>query len=271
MHGFGDIAERLRRSTVQIFNAATNRDPRSQGSGIVWNAGGLILTNAHVARTPEAEIEFWDGRRLRARVASRDPRRDLATLRVVVGDVALEPVIPGDSTALRPGELVIAVGNPLGFAGALSTGVVHSLGPLPGMGGQSWIRADVRLAPGNSGGPLANAEGRVIGINTAIVNGLGVAVPAHTALDFLRRGAAPSLGVVLRPVDLGLLLLEVDREGAAANASLLPGDILLTRYDALTAALDSGRPTLRLHFLRGDRARVREAVVRLTDAVEAAA
>jgi serine protease Do len=271
MRGFGDIAERLRRSTVQIFNGATNKDARSQGSGIVWNAGGLILTNAHVARTPEAEIELWDGRRFHARVASRDPRRDLATLRIVVNDGALEPATPGDSTSLRPGELLIAVGNPLGFAGALSTGVVHSIGALPGMGGQSWIRADVRLAPGNSGGPLANAEGRVIGINTAIVNGLGVAVPSHTALDFLRRGAAPSLGVVLRPVDLGLLLVEVDREGAAANASLLPGDILLTRYDALTTALDSGQPTLRLHFLRGDRTRVREAVVRLAGAVEAAA
>ena len=272
MRGFGDIAERLRRSTVQIFNGAA----RSQGSGIVWNTGGLILTNAHVARTPDAEIVFWDGRRLHSRVASRDPRRDLATLRVDSaegdGDAPwLEPAIPGDSTALRPGELVIAVGNPLGFAGALSTGVVHSIGALPGMGRQSWIRADVQLAPGNSGGPLANAEGRVIGINTAIVNGLGVAVPAHAALDFLRRGALPSLGVALRPVPLGLLLVEVDREGAAASASLLPGDILLTRYDALTAALDAGRPTLRLQFLRGDRWRVREAVVRLNAALEAAA
>jgi serine protease Do len=270
MRGFGDIAERLRRSTVQIFNGAD----QSRGSGIVWSASGLILTNAHVARTPDAEIELWDGRRFRARVASRDPRRDLATLRVVAHESAalgLEPATPGDSTALRPGELVIAVGNPLGFAGALSTGVVHSIGALPGMGSQSWIRADVRLAPGNSGGPLANAEGRMIGINTAIVNGLGVAVPAHTALDFLRHGAPPSLGVVLLPVDLGLLLLEVDPEGAAANASLRTGDILLTRYDALTSELDSGRPTLKLHFLRGDRTRVREAVVRLAVRVEAAA
>ncbi len=270
MRGFGEIGERLRRSTVQVFTGTA----RSQGSGIVWSAGGLILTNAHVARAPEAEIVLWDGRRCHARVASRDPRRDLATLRVANGDgdpPAFEPATPGDSNVLRPGELVIAVGNPLGFAGALSTGVVHSIGALPGMGSQSWIRADVRLAPGNSGGPLANAEGRVIGINTAIVSGLGVAVPAHTALDFLRRGASPSLGVVLRPVPLGLLLLEVDRGGAAANASLLPGDILLTRWEALTAALDSGRPTLRLQFLRGDRKRVREAVVRLDARLEAAA
>ena len=268
MRGFGDIAERLRRSTVQIFNGAD----QGRGSGIVWSAGGLILTNAHVARTPQAEIELWDGRRFQSRVASRDPRRDLATLRIIDSDApTLEPATPGDSTALRPGELVIAIGNPLGFAGALSTGVVHSVGRLPGMGSQNWIRADVQLAPGNSGGPLANADGRVIGINTAIVSGLGVAVPAHTALEFLRRGAPPSLGVVLRPVPLGLLLLEVDPEGAAANASLLAGDILLTRYDALSTALDSGSPTLKLQFLRGDRTRVREAVVRLAAVVEAAA
>ncbi len=270
MRGFGDIAERLRRSTVQIFNGSD----QSRGSGIIWNAGGLILTNAHVARAPEAEIELWDGRRFPARVTSRDRRRDLATLRMALaeGDApGLEPAAPGDSTALRAGELVIAIGNPLGFAGALSTGVVHSMGPLPGMGRQNWIRADVRLAPGNSGGPLANAEGRVIGINTAIVEGLGVAVPAQAALEFLRRGAAPSLGVVLRPVDLGLLLLEVEPEGAAANAGLMAGDILLTRYDALLGALDSDRPTLKLQFLRGDRKRVRETVVQLTARLEAVA
>src|SRR6266581_9785844 len=109
MRGFGEIGERLRRSTVQIFNGTT----RSQGSGIVWNAGGLILTNAHVARTPEAEIELWDGRRFHARVASRDPRRDLATLRIAgdVGAAGLDPATPGDSSTLRPGELVIAVGS----------------------------------------------------------------------------------------------------------------------------------------------------------------
>ena len=270
MRGFGDIGERLRRSTVQVFNGAA----RSQGSGIVWNAGGLILTAAHVARSPAFEVEFWDGRRLHARVASRDPRRDLATLRVLAegrDEPAFEAATPGDSTALRPGELVIAVGNPLGFAGALSTGVVHSLGALPGMGRQSWICADVQLAPGNSGGPLADAEGRVIGVNTAILNGLGVAVPVHAALEFLRRGSPPSLGVVLRPVPPGLLLVEVEREGAARNAGLRPGDILLTRYDWLTAALDSGSRTLRLQFLRGDPTRVRETVVRLEAPLEAAA
>ena len=256
MRGFGEIAERLRRSTVRI-----NLN-QGGGSGIVWTSDGLILTNAHVARTPEAEIELWDGRRFPARVFSRDARRDLASLRIAAG--GLEAATAGDSRALRPGELVIAVGNPLGFAGAISTGIVHS-------SSERWIHADVQLAPGNSGGPLANAHGQVIGINTAIVNGLGVAVPSKVALDFLRRGARPSLGVVMRPVHLGLLLLEVEPGGAAANASLRAGDLLLTRFDALNEALDSGRPTLRLHFLRGDGRQVREAVVRLAAQVEAAA
>jgi serine protease Do len=274
MRGFGEIAERLRRSTVQVFPHGRSR---GGGSGVVWSADGLIVTNAHVARSPEAEVELWDGRRFPARVTARDPRRDLATLRINVTGVnhsPLETATPGDSDGLRPGELVIAIGNPLGFAGALSTGVIHSIGKLPGMGSQSWIRAAVQLAPGNSGGPLANAQGQVVGINTAIVNGMGVAVPAKAALDFLRRGPCPSLGVVLRPVSQGLLLLEVEPAGAAAAASLRAGDILLGSFDQLNEALDSGREVVRLQFVRewpaSGRARVREVAVRLDARAEAA-
>jgi serine protease Do len=259
MRGFGEVAERLRRCTVQVRNGERGR---GGGSGVVWGADGLVLTNAHVARSPEPEIEMWDGRCFRARVTSRDSRRDLAILRIEA--TSLEAVAAGDSDAVRPGEIVIAVGNPLGFAGALSTGAVHSVA-----GG--WIRAGVQLAPGNSGGPLANARGEVIGINTAIVNGLGLAVPSKTAIDFLRHGARPSLGVVLRPVQLGLLLLEVEAAGRAALAGLRAGDVLLTRFDDLNAALDSGREVLRLHFLRGEGRQVREASVRLEARVEAAA
>jgi serine protease Do len=180
MHGFGDIAEGLRRSTVQVFSKGHN----GSGSGLVWNRGGLILTNAHVARTEQATIELWDGRRFVARVLLRDPWRDLAILRT--GATDLHPAVIGDSDAARPGELVLAVGNPLGFSGALSTGVVHSIGTIRGMGRQRWIRAGVQLAPGNSGGPLANAQGQVIGINTAIVEGLGVAAPSKSAVELVR-------------------------------------------------------------------------------------
>jgi len=269
MRGFGEVAERLRRSTVQIHSRAA----RGSGSGVIWSNDGLVVTNAHVARGAGLEVELWDGRRLPARTIARDPRRDLASLRVPAP--SLDAAAPGNSSTLRPGELVIAVGSPLGFAGAVSTGVIHSIGPIRGMGSLAWIRAQVRLAPGNSGGPLANAEGRVIGINTAIVNGLGIAVPSNDAADFVRRGPLPSLGVTLRPVSAGVLILDVDPGGTAALASLQAGDLLLLSLDELYSALDSGQPALRLRFMRGvtssGRLPVRETVVRLGErALEAA-
>jgi serine protease Do len=288
MRGFGEIAESLRRSTVQVFFDRR----QGGGSGVVWNSDGLIVTNAHVARQPQAQVELWDGRRFEARRVAYDARRDVAALRIAAqgrvhglsaGDGAATPqgsangsaagdcaAAPGDSSALRPGELVIAVGSPLGFSGALSTGVVHSIGAVPGMGRQNWIRADVQLAPGNSGGPLANARGQVIGINTAIVNGLGLAVPSGAITAFLEGGSRPALGVTLRPVSFGLLILEVDPEGAAAAASLRAGDVLVGSFDTLSEGLDSGRDVLRLQFFRGDRSRVREAFVRLASKAVAA-
>jgi serine protease Do len=247
MRAFGEIAERLRRSTVQVFP-----DRRGGGSGVIWKSDGVIMTNAHVLRKSAAEVQLWDGRRFPARVTSRDARRDLAVLGVDASGLEAAPV--GDSAALRPGELLMAIGSPLGFAGALSTGVAHSTG-----GG--WIYANVRLAPGNSGGPLANARGEVIGINTAIINGLGLAVPSNAAAEFLRHGPRPALGVTLQPEAHGLRILQIEPNGPAAGASLREGDLLLGSFDELTTALDSGSAVLPVRFLRGDR--VREAYVRL--------
>jgi len=257
MPEFGEVAERLRRSTVQVFS----HGHEGGGSGIVWSSDGRILTNSHVARAEKAEVVLWDGRRLPARLVSRDGRRDLAELKV--SESGLPAATAGDSDALRPGELVIAIGSPLGFAGALSTGVIHSVGSIAGMGRERWIGASVRLAPGNSGGPLADARGRVVGINTAIVNGLGVAVPSNAGADFLRRGARPSLGVTLSTVSHGLQIVTVDPNGAAAAASLRPGDILVGTHERLLEMLDSGKDTLRLPFFRGDTSRLREVFVQV--------
>ena len=275
MLGFGEIAERLRRSTVHVSSG--NARDRGGASGVIWLADGLIVTNAHVARSTRPRVELWDGRDFEASVATYDARRDLAALRIAADGLA--PATAGDSSALRPGELAIAVGNPLGFAGAVSTGVIHSIGPLSGMGPQDWVRATARLAPGNSGGPLANAQGKVVGINTAIVNGLGLAVPSRDIAEFLRRGSRPRLGVALRPVAYdgrhwGLLILEVEKDGAAAAASLSVGDILVGAgsrslesmeglHDAIDAAAAPGGGPLRLSFLRGDRTHVRQTVVQI--------
>lgn len=172
-----DVASVLRRTTVEIRTRGTG-----VGSGIIWNAG-TVVTNAHVARADRATIVLWDGRELAGAVTARDPRRDLATIAVEVGGASLPTAVVGHPTDLRTGDLVIALGNPLGVAGALALGVVHVVEQR--RGAPRWIRADIRLAPGNSGGPLADVRGRVVGVNTLIANGLGVAVPVTTVLRFL--------------------------------------------------------------------------------------
>ncbi|OLB39032.1 MAG: hypothetical protein AUH11_05200 [Acidobacteria bacterium 13_2_20CM_57_17] len=145
--GFGETAEQLRRSTVLIHSGG-----RGSGSGVIWSSDGLIVTNAHVVRGSNVRVQLWDGREFEGAVASRDPRRDLAALRISAD--SLPAASPADSSQLRPGELAIAIGNPMGFVGALTTGVIHAIGPLPALGSQTWVQASVRLAPGNSGGPL---------------------------------------------------------------------------------------------------------------------
>jgi serine protease Do len=223
---FGEIAERLRRSTVEV----RLRGADAGGSGVIASPDGQIVTNAHVARGEDASVRLWDGRELPATLLARDARRDLATLKVEAA--GLPAATFGDSGALRVGELVMAIGHPMGFIGALTAGVVHAQGSLSGFGRQSWVLADVRLAPGNSGGPLADASGRVIGINTMIVSGLGAAVPGNAVKAFLRRGASGfSLGVTVQPVRLedrrfGLLVLKVLRGDRAVTREVA---ILLAR------------------------------------------
>src|SRR6202140_5838653 len=233
IHGFGEIAEQLRRSTVVVLPG-----DRGNGSGLIWSADGVIVTNAHFARASQMRVQLWDGREFDAALVSRDTRRDLAELRVKAPNLPAAAV--ADSSQVRPGELAIAIGNPLGFVGALTTGVVQAVGPLGGQlrrfGSQPWVQADVRLAPGNSGGPLADAHGRVIGINTMVAGQLALAIPSNAVHQFLFAGPRSAwLGVTLHAVRVprgnadafGLVILEVEPGSPAARASLLPGDILL--------------------------------------------
>lgn len=275
--GLGEIADRLRRSTVLVRPGGS----KGNGSGVLWSTDGLIVTNAHVAQGSRAEISLWDGREFRAEVASRDARRDLAALRISAGELLAAEA--GDSARVRPGEIAIAVGNPLGFVGALTTGVVHGVGPIRGLGSQSWVQSDVRLAPGNSGGPLADARGRVIGINAMVAGRLALAIASNEVARFLNgESGADSLrlGVSVMQVRLprsiagrkfGLVLASIEPGTPAASASLLPGDILLgTEEKRFTSVSDlaetlqgDAASVLRLEFLRGDYERVRRVSVQL--------
>ena len=261
-NAFGEVTERLRRSTVQVRASRA-----SSGSGVIWNADGHVVTNAHVLREGQANVELWNGRQLAAHVLKNDPRRDLALLQIEEDDLVV--AANGDSDSLRPGELVIAVGNPFGFTGAVSTGVIHSVG-------KPWIVSDVRLAPGNSGGPLANARGEVVGINTMIAGGLACAIASNRVERFLSQ---PHFGVTVRPLDVGLVILEVSPKSPAERASLRPGDILIGAAEKpfhslkdLEEALSSTREgLLQIEFRRGASGRPRRVVARLGVASEKAA
>ncbi len=178
------LADRLRRVTVRVATTGARFD--GVGAGIVWpsSSESIVMTNAHVVprrRGNQLVVEDDAGHRAEAVVVARDAERDLAVLAL---DVAPHdwpsPASIGDARALRAGEIVVAVGHPFGVGGALSLGIVHA---AP-QGDDSWVRADVRLAPGNSGGPLATLDGAIVGINCMIARGLGIAVPAHVAHRF---------------------------------------------------------------------------------------
>jgi serine protease Do len=279
--GFGEIAEQLRRSTVLIHVRG-----RGAGSGIIWSSDGLLVTNAHVVRGSHPVVQLWDGREFEAVTQSRDPRRDLAQLRIDAAN--LPAASPADSSRVRPEELAIAIGNPFGFVGALATGVIHGVGPIRGLGTHSWIQADVRLAPGNSGGPLADARGRIVGINTMVAGRLALAIPSNAVRDFLSAGPADGwLGVTVHPAliprfgargkTFGLVILEIEPDSPAAQASLFPGDILLgTEEKSFTAVEDlalalrgTGPRVLRVEFLRSDYTRIRRVAVQLGNSLQA--
>ncbi|BAZ22733.1 peptidase S1 and S6 chymotrypsin/Hap [Kalymmatonema gypsitolerans NIES-4073] len=204
------VAENVRKVTVQVRSSSYGG-----GSGVIWQSslhplqlprqqgrdkdklllpgtegGSLIITNAHVATNNRATVELWDGRVFEAVRTNIDPTKDLAALKIDATDLPTATI--GNSDALRVGEFVLAVGNPFGDSGAVTSGIIHA-------NHQRMVMADIRLFPGNSGGPLADCLGRVIGINTMIVNGLAVAIPSLAVERFLR-GNRQKLGVTVQPV-----------------------------------------------------------------------
>lgn len=231
------------------------RGHQGSGSAVQFTEDGYLLTNAHVVADAESgTAEFADGTETTIDVVGADPLSDLA---VVLARSSVPPgsVTFGNADNLRVGQLVIAVGNPLGLAGSVTAGVVSGLGrSLPTRSGSAGrviedvIQTDAALNPGNSGGALADAAGRVIGINTAVAGvGLGLAVPINNTTSriiaaLLRDGRVRRgyLGLVSRPAPLpaelaakvgrrnGLRVVEVVTGSPAQRAGLTGGDLLLT-------------------------------------------
>jgi serine protease Do len=181
---FSELVDEVRRSLVIVQNRQAGG-----AAGILWDESGLILTNAHVLGHKPPIITLANDRQFEAEALGIDPEIDLAILKIAPVD--LPPARIGDSTKVRVGELVFAIGHPWGQRNAVTAGIVSHLAHAETRGSARLvpiIRTDARLAPGNSGGPLVNATGEVLGINTMIVGGdQGVAIPSAVAQDLIKR------------------------------------------------------------------------------------
>ena len=243
------VAERLAPS---VANLRVSRGRRAGGgSAVVITPDGFMLTSAHVIEgsTQPGRASFVDGRELRFDVVGSDPHSDLAVLRAEADD--LVPAELGDAERLRVGQLVVAIGNPNGFAGSVTAGVVSALGrSLPTGSGRivdNVIQTDAALNPGNSGGALADGRGRVVGVNTAVAGvGLGLAVPVNAATRAIvgalmteGRFRRAYLGIAggSRPLPprlarrlgrhSGVEIVQVSAGSPAAEAGLRPDDLIV--------------------------------------------
>jgi S1-C subfamily serine protease len=241
---------------VSVYVGGADEAERARGgagSGVVVTPDGYLLTNEHVVqKVSQARVTFVDGRSVPASVAGRDPATDLAVLRAQAAALPYAQLAP--EQRLRAGQLVVAVGNPFGFESTVSAGVVSALGrSLRSRQGrliEGVVQHSAALNPGNSGGPLVDARGRVAGINTAIIamaQGIGFAIPAATAqwvlTEILTQGRVRRawLGVAARdrPLDVRLVralelagpraveILSRESAGPAAQADLQPGDLIV--------------------------------------------
>ena len=244
-----NVAERLAPS---VANLRVTRGRRSGGgSAVVITPDGFMLTSAHVVNGTRrgGRASFVDGRELRFDVVGADQHSDLAVLRADADD--LVPAQLGDAGRLRVGQLVVAIGNPNGFAGSVTAGVVSALGrSLPTQSGRvvdNVIQTDAALNPGNSGGALADGTGRVVGINTAVAGiGLGLAVPVNDATrqivaalmtDGRFRRAYLGIAGGTRPLpprlarqlgrEAGVEVVQVVEGSPAARAGLRPEDLIV--------------------------------------------
>ena len=269
-------------------------DRRAGGSGVLFTPDGLLLTNSHVmVGAVRATVSLLDGRTARADLIGDDPDTDLAVLRMdAPAGEALPWAVFGDSSALRPGQVVVAIGNPYGFQHSVTSGVVSAVGrSLRGRSGrllEDVVQTDAPLNPGNSGGPLVTTRGEMVGVNTAMIQpaqGLSFAIASNTAQfvvsALVREGRMRRsfIGVTGQTVTLprrmarhhqvavasAVLVVAIQAGSPADRAGLRAGDVMISVGDGRIAGVDDlhrrltaeliGLP-LRLTVLRGESRRV---------------
>jgi len=265
LEGSGDEQGPFNEFFRQFFGDQPRRTVRSLGSGFIVNADGYVVTNNHVVDgATEIKVTLADGRELAAKVLGRDPKTDLALLKI---DATGLPLIAlGVSTQLQVGEPVMAIGNPFGLEQTVTTGIVSATGRVIGEGPyDDFIQTDASINPGNSGGPLINGKGQAVGINTALVSqtggsvGIGFAIPINLAKPVLTQLAAAGrvergyLGVAVQRVtpDLaksfklegpqGALVASVAAGSPAMNAGVKRGDVII-EYDGHRIARSDALP-----------------------------
>lgn len=280
--------ERIGPAVVGVRAMRKDGRPLGLGSGLVFTPDGYVLTNSHVLRSSAGiSVSLTNGHAVEARIVGDDPESDLAVLRIPGGN--LEYASFGRSADLRVGQLVIAVGNPLGYHATVTAGIVSALGrSLRAPSGrliESVIQTDAALNPGNSGGPLADARGQVVGINTAMAGGaqnicfaIGIDTASNVAHQLMRDGRVrrSRLGIAGQTIQLdrrivhglgrvgagAVMISEIAPDGPAARAQLQSGDVLVEFAGQTVSGVDD------LHrLLTGDRANT-EIPVRLLRAAK---
>ena len=257
-------AEKVSPSVVNIEVSTADRRRGGSGSGFVFTPDGFLLTNSHVVHSAsKIEVTLLDGRRGEAQLIGDDPETDLAVIRINAPN--LMSVAFGDSNKIRVGQLAVAIGNPYGFQYSVTAGVVSALGRSLRSGTgrliDNIIQTDAALNPGNSGGPLVNSRGEVIGVNTAVIlpaQGICLATAINTAKfvagQLIKEGRVRRsyIGVAGQPVPLhrrlvryhnlavetGILVVSTEPGGPSSKAGVQEGDVIVAYDDLPIASID---------------------------------
>jgi len=266
LDAYSQIVTRVVETVGPAVVSIRHKDGQGQGSGFIFSPDGYLITNDHVVgQSGSLLVTLTDETTVPAEIVGRDPPTDVAVLRIPVAGRSLPSVKIGDSGDLRVGQLVVAIGNPLGYASSVSAGVVSAVGrSLRSQAGRlvdNVIQTDTAINPGNSGGPLVNSAGEAIGMNTAIIQGsqgIAFAVPSNTISwvvsevmmhGHVQRGYVGIIGGA-RPISRALQLrlqlpfttavqiMDLDAQGPAAEAGLKPGDVLVAADGQPVGSMD---------------------------------